>query len=368
MSGLRVIISGGGTGGHAFPAIAVAQAIRARQPDARILFIGTQRGIEATVVPQAGFDIRFVRARGLNRRPVEAARALFVNLVGTVSALRQLLAFKPQVVVGSGGYVSVPVNLAAWATFTPTVLLEQNVVPGKATRVLSMRARKVCVSFGATAPAFGNKAVVTGNPVRQEIVTRTREEARARLGIAPDRFCLLVTGASQGARSVNEAVLAALEGWRENDWHVLHLTGRLDHDAVCTRARAAVGTAARLTWDGRAFLDDMASAYAAADLVVARAGATTMAEITCRGIATILIPYPHAGAHQVENARWLEEAGGAVMIRDEQATSALPGAVDGLAADPSRLAEMAAACAAVGHPDAADRIVDEIMRAAGIGA
>lgn len=365
MSGPRVMISGGGTGGHAFPAIAVAQALRARYPDARVLFLGTRKGVEASVVPLAGFDIRFVRARGLSRKPIEAFRAVVDNLVGLVQALRHVLAFKPQVVVGSGGYVSVPVNLAAWATFVPTVLLEQNVVPGKATRALSLRARRVCVSFGATAPAFGTKAVVTGNPVRDEIVTRTRDEARARLGIRPDRICLLVTGASQGARSVNEAVLGALPGWRGRDWHVLHLTGRREHESVSARAAQALGDDATLTWDGRDFLDDMASAYAAADLVIARAGATTLAEITCRGIGTVLIPYPHAGGHQIENARWLEEAGGAVMILDDKASAELPSTVERLVDNPSKLAEMAAACAAVGHPDAAARIVDEIVRAAG---
>ena len=367
MSGPRVIVSGGGTGGHAFPAIAVAQALRDRCPDARVLFIGTRKGVEARVVPAAGFNIRFVRARGLSRKPIEAACAIIDNLVGMAQALRQVFAFKPHVVVGSGGYVSVPVNLAAWLTFTPTVLLEQNVVPGKATRALSLRARKVCVSFAATAGAFGAKAVVTGNPVRQEIVTRTRDDARARLGISPDRFCLLVTGASQGARSINEAVLAALPGWRDRDWHVLHLTGRHDHADVRRRAMLALGSGARLTWDGRDFLDDMASAYAAADLVIARAGATTMAEITCRGIPTILIPYPHAGGHQIENARWLEGAGGAVMIVDEKASAELPTEVERLVSEPSRLSAMAKACAAAGHPDAAARIVDEILRAAGRG-
>lgn len=365
MSGPRVIISGGGTGGHAFPAIAVAQALRARYPDARILFIGTRKGVEASVVPAAGFDIRFVRARGLSRRPLEAVRAVIDNLIGMGQALRHVLSFKPQVVVGSGGYVSVPVNLAAWLTFKPTVLLEQNVVPGKATRVLSLRARKVCVSFGATAPAFGAKAVVTGNPVRDEIVTRTRDEARARLGIGPHRFCLLVTGASQGARSINEAVLAALPGWRDRDWHVLHLTGRREYESVRGRATQALGDRAALTWDGRDFLDDMASAYAAADLVIARAGATTLAEITCRGIPTILIPYPHAGGHQIENARWLAQAGGADMILDEKALADLPASVERLVENPSKLAQMAAACATVGHPDAAARIVDEVVRAAG---
>lgn len=365
MSDVRVIISGGGTGGHIFPAIAVAQALRERVPDAKVLFVGTERGLESKVVPEAGFDIRFVRTKGLSKQPIKAAQAIVENLIGMGQALKHLLAFRPQVVVGSGGYVSVPVNLAAWLTFRPTILLEQNVVPGKATKFLSLRASRVCVSFEATAARFGARAVVTGNPVREEIVSRTREEARARLGIPPQRVCVLVTGASQGARSVNEAVLGALPGWRDRDWYVLHLTGRLDHESVKKRAQDALGSDARLTWDGRAYLEDMASAYAAADLVIARAGATTMAEITCRGLPTILIPYPHAGAHQVDNARWLEKAGGAVMIVDERAAAELPGQVVGLIDDPARRAEMSRACAAVGHPDAAKRIVEEILRVAG---
>jgi UDP-N-acetylglucosamine--N-acetylmuramyl-(pentapeptide) pyrophosphoryl-undecaprenol N-acetylglucosamine transferase len=363
MSELRVILSGGGTGGHVFPAIAVAQALKARRPDARILFIGTERGIEAQVVPSSGFPIRFVKAKGLSRRPLQALEAIAENLAGMVQALRHVLTFSPQVVVGSGGYVSVPVNLAAWLTFKPTVLLEQNVVPGKATKLLSLRARKVCVSFHATAPGFGAKAVLTGNPVREEIVRRTRDDARQRLGIPADRFCLLVTGASQGARSVNEAVLGALPGWRDRPWHVLHLAGRLDFDKVRERATEAL-QGASLTWEGRPFLEDMASAYAAADLVVARAGATTLAEITSRGLPAILIPYPHAGAHQVENARSLEEAGGAVMVLDERAAAELPRVVVQLVDDPARRARMAEASASAGHPDAAARIAEVILQVA----
>lgn len=365
MSELRVMLTGGGTGGHVFPAIAVAQALRARRADARILFVGTERGLEAKAVPDAGFPIRFVRARGLSKHPLKAAEALFDNFVGMAQALRHVMTFAPHVIVGSGGYVSVPVNLAAWMLFKPTVLLEQNVVPGKATRFLSLRSSRVCVSFDATAARFGTRAVVTGNPVRDDILQRTREEGRARLGVPDDRFCILISGASQGARSVNDAMLAALDKWRDRSWHLLHLTGRLDFDRVSESVRATLREGEALRWDGRAFLEDMASAYAAADLVIARAGATTMAELTCRGLPAILIPYPHAGAHQVENARWLERAGGAVLIMDDEARGKLHQAVTEIMDDAPRRARMAAASAAAGHPQAAARIVDEILKVAG---
>lgn len=365
MRELRIIVTGGGTGGHVFPAIAVAQELRERRPDARVMFVGTERGLEAKVVPAAGFPIRFVRAQPVTRDFLKAAQAVVENLLGMVQALRVVHGFSPHVVVGSGGYVSVPVTLAAWIFFKPTVLLEQNVVPGKATRLLSLRASRVCVSFEATAPPLGTKAAVTGNPVREEIVRLTREEGRARLGVADDRLCLLVTGASQGAHSVNEAVIDALPMWKDRPWHVLHLTGRRDFETVRDRISGLLGGGATLTWDGRAFLEDMASAYAAADLVVTRAGATTMAELTCRGLPAVLIPYPYAGGHQIENARWLEQAGGALVVSDERARDDLSSTVIELVNDPSRRAAMGRASAAVGHPDAAARIVDEILRVAG---
>ena len=361
---VRVIFSGGGTGGHVFPALAVARSLQQQAPDSRLLFVGTRRGLEATVVPQNGYPIRFVTAKGLSRNPLKALTAVAVDLFGATQALWHVLNFRPDVVVGSGGYVSVPVTLAAWMLRLPVLLLEQNVVPGKATRFLSKHAARVCVSFEASAAAFGRKALVTGNPVREEILTCHREHARARLDISPDRPCVLVTGASQGARSVNEAVLNALSAWKNQPWHVLHLTGRRDFEHVAEQARSILGNESALRWDGRAFLDDMAAAYAAADLVVARAGATTIAEITARGVPAVLIPYPHAGAHQTQNARVTVEHGAAILIADEQARKDLPQTVLDLMASPDRRAAMAVASAEAGHPDAALRITLEILRIA----
>ncbi|MBM3460501.1 MAG: undecaprenyldiphospho-muramoylpentapeptide beta-N-acetylglucosaminyltransferase [Armatimonadetes bacterium] len=364
---LRVVVSGGGTGGHVYPAIAVAGGIRERFPDAAILFVGTRRGLEATAVPKAGFEIAYVHARGLASHPLKLAHALFDNALGTAEALGKLRGFRPAVVVGSGGYVSLPVGAAAQTMGIPTVLLEQNVVPGKATKFLSGRATKVCASFDSTIGKLDHpeKAVVTGNPVRRDILERTRADGRARMGVPEDAFCLLVTGASQGARSVNEAVVAALPSWKERPWQVIHLTGEGEFASVKGRAEGAV-EGGLLKWRGMAFCDDMASAYAAADVVVARAGATTMAELTCRGLPAILVPYPHAGAHQVDNARWLEARGGSVTILNEDALACVGPAVVGLAEDAERRARMAEASRAAGHPDAVERIVDEVASAAGM--
>jgi UDP-N-acetylglucosamine--N-acetylmuramyl-(pentapeptide) pyrophosphoryl-undecaprenol N-acetylglucosamine transferase len=362
---VRALFTGGGTGGHVFPAVAVAQGLREREADAAVLFVGTRRGAEAQAVPKAGFELELVRARGLLAHPVKAALALIDNSIGVAQSLAVLRRFRPQVVVGSGGYVSLPVGLAAQLLGIPVVLLEQNVCPGKTTRLLARRARRVCASFDATREHFAEdgRLVVTGNPVRRAIVEQTRAAARAALGVKPEAFCILVTGASQGARSINEAVLEALPMYRERPWHIIHLTGRSDFESVRERAQAQLRGAA-LTWDGRDFCDDMPSAYHAADLVVARAGATTLAEITVCGLAAILIPYPHAGAHQVDNARWLEARGGAVTLLDHQARQGLAPLLGELAADEERRRRMAAASLAAGRPDAIDRIVDEVLAAA----
>lgn len=364
---MRVVLTGGGTGGHVFPALAVADRIRATIPDAQIMFVGTRRGLEATVVPKAGYDIGYVHARGLAAHPIRMAHALLDNAVGMAESFGKLRRFAPTVVIGCGGYVSLPVCAAAQAMRIPTVLLEQNLVPGKTTKFLASRAVRVCISFDATAPLLdlGARVLLTGNPVRKEILERTRAAGRAAMGVPAEAFCILVTGASQGARTVNEAVVAALPRWKERPWHVLHLTGRGDYGSVKARAEASA-QGGPLRWDPRAFLDDMASAYAAADLVVARAGATTMAEITCRGLPAVLIPYPHAGAHQVDNARWLEGKGAAEVILNDAAVDGLASVIEALAQDSQRLAGMAEASRRAGHPDAVDRIVAEVVAAAGV--
>jgi UDP-N-acetylglucosamine--N-acetylmuramyl-(pentapeptide) pyrophosphoryl-undecaprenol N-acetylglucosamine transferase len=356
---VRVLFTGGGTGGHIYPALAVAQGVQARFRLSEVLFVGTSRGIEKDAVPNAGFPIRFVHARGLSRQPVTAALALLETGAGFIEATAVLHSFHPHVVVGSGGYVSAPVVAAAGCLRIPVVLLEQNVLPGKTTRLLSRYARKVCASFEDSLSLLpAGKAVVTGNPVRTEIVGRLRDDARRRLDLDAEAFVLLVTGASQGAKSINEAILEALPSWADRQLTVVHLTGKGHFEELRKRGMPLV-EGKTIQYRPIAYQEDMASAYAAADLVVARAGATTLAELTCRGLPIILVPYPFAADdHQTKNARRIEQRGAAVVLTDAEVRTRLGALVTELMDNPSRRDTMAQASKSLGRPRALDAILD----------
>lgn len=360
---LRVVLAGGGTGGHLYPALAVAEKVSAG--GGQVLFVGTRRGLGARVVPERGFQIAFVRARGLGGGPVGLALAAFEIGLGFLQSLVLLLRERPNLVIGTGGYVCVPVVLAAAVLRIPAILLEQNALPGKATRFLSRFARRVCVSLpGGLAGLPADRVEVTGNPIRQEILERDRSEARRRLGLAEGRTCLLVTGASQGAGSLNRAVLRALPQWRECPWTVLHLTGPGHLEEVQVRS-SGILEGARLEYRPIGYLEDIAELYAAADLVVCRAGATTLAEITARGLASVLVPYPHAAeGHQEKNAEVLVEQGAALLLEDRAVEEELGKRVEDLLARPDELASMSQASLRLGHPEAAASVLEVALREA----
>lgn len=320
------------------------------------MFVGTSRGVEARVVPQRGYPIRFVHARGLSRRPLQLARALAETALGLVESLGVLWRFRPDLVVGTGGYVSAPAVVAAAVLRVPVVLLEQNAVPGKTTRLLARLARKVCLSFpGSRQYLVGRPVEVTGNPVRPELLVASREQAQRELGVESTRPCLLVTGASQGASSLNQAVLEALPLWKNKDWTILHLTGPASFAEVESQARAALGDG-KLAYLAFGYLERMELAYACADLVVSRAGATTIAELTCLGLPAILVPYPFAEGHQESNAVPVETAGGGVIVRDAEVVQRLAPVVEELMEDRRRLVAMGEASRELGAPGALDRI------------
>lgn len=353
----RVLLAGGGTGGHLYPGLAVAD--RLTREGVECLFIGTRKGLESRVVPERGYPIRFIQARGLSLRPVALVKALASLSWGTFQSLRILASFRPQLVVGTGGYVSAPVVLAAALRGLPSVVLEQNAVPGKTTRLLGRLARRVCVSFEASADHLPSaRVVVTGNPVAPEVLNADRAQARLSLSIPEGQPCLLVTGASQGARSLNEAVLKALPGWRERPWTIIHLTGPSHFEAVREQSQHVL-SGSRLDYRPEGYRGEMAVAYAAADLVVGRAGATTIAEITARGLPSVLVPYPHAAeGHQEKNAEALVSRGGAVVVKDQEVGERLEALVVSLLDSPEKLAAMGAASARVGRPDALERIIE----------
>jgi UDP-N-acetylglucosamine--N-acetylmuramyl-(pentapeptide) pyrophosphoryl-undecaprenol N-acetylglucosamine transferase len=357
--GVRVLIAGGGTGGHLFPGIALAQAIVRRGGEAS--FVGSDYGIERTAVPRAGFAVDLLSIRGVRGEGLRGlARAAWLVPASALAAARILRRRRPELVVGVGGYASFPAVAAARLLGIPIVLLEQNSTPGLATRLLAPLAARICVSFPSTAAALGRRAVVTGNPVRG-LAAATSTSAAAPGRDEAGAFRILVFGGSAGAHRLNEIVPQALARVGE-PLAIVHQTGDRERSAV-EAAYAALGMSARVV----AFIDDMAAAYRAADLVVCRAGATTLAELTALGVAAILVPFPFAtGDHQRLNAETLVDAGAAWMVLDRDLDpDRLAGLVRDAIADPGRLAAMRERARSLGYPDAAERVADECLRVAG---
>ncbi len=362
---MRVIIAGGGTGGHVFPGIALGRALVAHG-GTEVLFVGSARGLEARVVPDAGFalvtiGVRQIRGGGIGRVLIGGAAALVSVLV----ALRTLLRFRADVVVGVGGYVSVPMILAAWFARVPVLLLEQNVIPGATNRVLGRLARCVCVSFPETATSFpGVRVVCTGNPVRPEIAsaaeTRLRATERGEMGLPT----LLVIGGSAGAHRLNVELAGALArlGERGVKMRVVHQTGAVDAGSTAARY-AELGIDA----DVRPFFTEMSDLYAAADLAVCRAGATTIAELLAVGVPAILVPYPFAADdHQRRNAEAVSAGGAAVLVLERELTAVrLADEIAGLLDDAARRTRMAAAARALARPEAARLVVEQCEALAG---
>lgn len=344
-----MIVAGGGTGGHLFPGLAVAEQWAGAEPRS-VLFVGSASGIEARVIPTTRFAFRALNVRGLRGRGWRGALGVAVQLpAAIVAGLRILGQFRADVVLGVGGYASFPLVAAAWLRRVPSVLLEQNARPGLANRALAHLARRVCTTFAAAEASFpAGKVVLTGNPVR---AFAPPPAPAPRHG-----FTLLAFGGSQGARRLNlaladaaAALFAAIPGLR-----VVHQTGAADRDAIAARY-AALGVAAEAV----AFIDDMGAAYHGADLVLCRSGATTVAELTVLGKPAILVPYPFAADdHQRANAAVVAEHGAGVLLLDAECTGErLAAAVIELARDRARLQAMGEAARRLGVPDAAARVV-----------
>ncbi len=354
---MNIIFTGGGTGGHLYPAIAVAQELR-KHPNNKILFIGSSKGVEASIVPAEGFEIKFVSSSAFSLNIIKAIKGTANIISGIIQAKGIISNFKPDIVVGSGGYVSAPVTIAAFLKKIPIVLLEQNAISGKTNRLVGKMAVKICASFESSLTNFPRqKTILTGNPVRMEILNANREEARKKLGIGSDKTCVLITGASQGAQSINEAILACLEDWKHNDWVIIHITGEKHLLEIKGKAEKLLG-GATLDYRPTAFMNDIAVAYAACDIAVARAGATTLSELTLRGIPAILIPYPFAAEdHQTKNAAFLENKKAAVALKDSELKTKLKDTLEGLLADDEKLKAMAEESRKLGSPDAVFKIL-----------
>lgn len=355
---MRVLIAGGGTGGHLFPGIALAEEIVTRHPKNDVVFVGTDRGLEARVVPQNGFVFEAIKSRGLKGMGlVKLLLGLLTLPLSFFSALRLLRKYRPDVVVGVGGYSSGPVVLAAWLLRVPTAIQEQNALPGLTNKVLGKFVDAVFVCFEEAIPFFPYKrAHVLGNPIRRGLL-----ENFLRSKIAHDTFTLLIFGGSLGARGLNQRVIDALPHLDDlkGSLKITHQTGKADLETV------KQGYAAReFPAEVREFIDDMATAYLGADLVLCRAGATTLAELTCCKKPSILVPFPHAtDDHQAVNARALVDAGAAVMFREAELTGEkLAATIRELKGDPARLAKMEKAAGNLGRPEAAREIADVLQQ------
>ncbi len=362
MPPLRVIFSGGGTGGHLFPAIAIADEVRKVEPDADILFVGTQDKIEARVVPTKGFSFATIWISGF-RRSIRLSNILFpLKLIVAMIQARSIIKhFRPDVVVGTGGYVSGPVLRAAVQARVPTLIQEQNSYPGVTTRLLAKKVNEVHVTFEASKKFLSGarQLFVSGNPTRGDLQGAARDEAMRYFKFderSTDKT-LLIFGGSLGAHTINEAVVEHLDEFMNRKIRLIWQTGKEDFALVRQRADNYRGSSC---WIG-AFIDRMDLAYAASDLVVCRAGATTIAEITRLGKPAILVPYPFAAAnHQVENARAIAAQGAAVIIDDQRAKSDLLAKVETLLQS-SNLQEMSHRSKALGMPDAARNIAQRVV-------
>jgi UDP-N-acetylglucosamine--N-acetylmuramyl-(pentapeptide) pyrophosphoryl-undecaprenol N-acetylglucosamine transferase len=361
---LSVVIAGGGTGGHLYPGIAVAREILRRVPAARVTFAGTARGLEARVVPREGFELDLIRSAGLKGKSlVSRLRGTALIVPGLWDAWRILSARKPAVVMGVGGYSSGPVVLVAALRGVPTMVLEQNAVPGLTNRLLARVVRAAAVTYDETLAFFHGRAIVTGNPVRAEFFSRSHAGGAT---VAGRSSRLLILGGSQGAHAINVAVVAAAaELARHPDLELVHQTGERDRAAVAD-GYAAAGLRARTA----AFLDPVADEVMAADLVISRAGASTLSELAAAGRPAVLVPFAAAtDDHQRRNAEVLASAGAAVVIDERNLSgAALANAVSSLFGDRSRLEAMGRAMSTFATPEAAAHIVDWLLTLVGTGA
>jgi UDP-N-acetylglucosamine--N-acetylmuramyl-(pentapeptide) pyrophosphoryl-undecaprenol N-acetylglucosamine transferase len=312
---MRVLVAAGGTGGHIYPGIAVAKEVMRRDAGSTVRFVGTARGLETRLVPQAGFELSLIESAGLKNVGLAARlRGVWLLPKSFIAARRLIREFRPDIVIGAGGYVSGPVLLTAALMRVPTLVMESNALPGWTNRVLARFVDRATVSFEAALPYFRGKGVVTGNPVRREffdIPARPRDATR---------FSVLVFGGSQGARAVNEAMIASLSliEAHQDVLFITHQTGEADFEKV-RQGYEDAGWGERVSV--RRYIDDMVASFAATDLVICRAGATTSAELVAAGKAAIMIPFPFAADdHQRKNAEALQAAGAARMILQQDLT------------------------------------------------
>ncbi len=362
---LRVIISGGGTGGHIFPALSIAEALKRRLPDTEILFVGAEGRMEMERVPKAGYEIIGLPVAGFDRKRLWRNFSVFLKLWKSMRRAKKLVRdFRPDIAVGVGGYASGPTLKAAQKKGVPTLLQEQNSYAGVTNKLLGKNARRICVAYQEAERFFpAEKVVLTGNPVRAALLenTMTREEAKKALGFDPSKPLLLVVGGSLGAGTVNRAMGAGVKKLSDAGISVLWQTGKAYTDPEQTAAANRLKDVKAVT-----FIDNMDVAYKAADLVVSRAGAGSISELQLLGKPVVLVPSPNvAEDHQRKNAQALVNHGAAVMILDADAQAQLVDTALDLIKSPEKLSALSENILKMALPNAADKIVDNILEITG---
>ena len=357
----RILISGGGTGGHIFPALSIAAALKRRNPDAKILFVGALGRMEMERVPAAGFEIVGLPVAGFDRKRPWRNIPVLLKLWKSMRKARRIVRdFNPQIAIGVGGYASGPTLKAAQRAGVPTLIQEQNSYAGVTNKLLGKNADAICTAYEKAAEFFPkDRVILTGNPVRAALlnVALTQEEAKKALGFDPERPLVLVVGGSLGARTINESMAARLDSLLDGSMQILWQTGRSGEE---TGRRAVEG---REDVKATPFISDMATAYRAADLVVARAGAGTISELQLLGKPVILVPSPNvAEDHQRKNALALVDRDAAQMILDADAARELPGAISALVADAPARERLSANILKMALPDSDEKIADAAER------
>ena len=363
---LRVIISGGGTGGHIFPAVSIANAIRALRPDAKILFVGALGRMEMQRVPAAGYEIKGLPICGFDRRNLLRNIKVLNKIIKRQRMAKQIIRdFKPMVAVGVGGYASGPTLNQAAAMGIPCLIQEQNSYAGVTNKLLARKAKRICVAYDDMERFFpAEKIIKTGNPVRQTLLDNkiTKEEARKTMGLDPSRKTILLVGGSLGARTVNESVMAHLDTIRNSDIQFIWQTGKYYSDEIARRLSQEEACPNLTVTD---FISDMAVAYTAADLVVSRAGASSISEFCLIGKPVILVPSPNvAEDHQTKNAMALVNRQAAICIKDAEATDKLIETAITTVNNPDTLASLSENILKLALPNSADIIAQEVIKLA----
>ena len=361
----RIIISGGGTGGHIFPALSIADAIRSKQPDAKILFVGANNRMEMQRVPDAGYEIKGLPIAGFNRKNLfKNIKVLWLIFKSQRMAKKIIKEFAPQVAVGVGGYASGPTLKMAASMNIPTLIQEQNSYAGVTNKILSKKAKMICVAYDNMERFFPHEKIkLTGNPVRKSLIDMRsyRKEAIKAMGLNEEKKCILIVGGSLGARSINEAIIANIETIRANsNIQFIWQTGKLYFEEMKQRAAEGKGKPDNLVITD--FVSNMADALGAADLVVSRAGAGSISEFALLGKAVILVPSPNVSEdHQTKNAMALVEKGAAIHIADAKAKEELVTKAVETVNSPETIASLEQNVEKLGRPNAAEIIASEVL-------